>query len=98
MAREQAMAREPGQFACEYIPLLYRSAEMIFSDHLNKSMLSAYDDIKTRPCDACLKVIDDDFQFPTIRIERKLDPQVKVADSTWEAYHRNCRGRDQNKS
>jgi hypothetical protein len=53
-------------------------------------MLASYNGIRTRTCDKCLKIIDDDLQFAVTRESKTNEDSTDGAETLWLAYHRKC--------
>lgn len=53
-------------------------------------MLASYDGMRTRACDRCLKIIDDDLQFALLRESKKDLDSTNGAETQWLAYHQKC--------
>jgi hypothetical protein len=53
-------------------------------------MLASYNGIRTRACDKCLKIIDDNLQFAVARESKTNEDSTDGAETLWLAYHRKC--------
>lgn len=53
-------------------------------------MLASYSSIRTRACDKCLKIIDDNLQFAVVRESKTNEDSTDKAETLWLAYHRKC--------
>jgi hypothetical protein len=53
-------------------------------------MLASYSSIRTRACDKCQKIIDDNLQFAVVRESKMNEDSVDEVETPWLAYHRKC--------
>jgi hypothetical protein len=56
----------------------------------SQDMLASYDGMRTRTCDKCQKIIDDNLQFAVVRESTKKSDSENEEELEWLAYHRNC--------
>lgn len=55
-----------------------------------QNMIASYGDLKRRPCDKCLKLIDKKLMFPIIRTQMSHTSPDGDVKSQWEAWHLDC--------
>ena len=54
-------------------------------------MLASYADITRRLCIKCARLIDEDGQFPVLRVERKGRTNEPAEGTAWDALHASCK-------
>ena len=60
------------------------------ADISEKESLASCQDVKSRPCDKCSRLLDRNGQFPVLRIHKK-DSQAHVQNARdWIALHLSC--------